>query len=177
MLTGAGRGGESARWRALAVVAASAPVLQAGCTGTGDVQFDGDVGNTKSCPNRIAYCPAGGAGVSWPGRPSLSPSGKFRLEVFKAEPAIPGDWQYQLVEVATGAVVLPPPRPAMTGGLGVLAAWDQNTPDTVWVTEPQVTRWRADPQDTGRWLSERPSPGEKRPAVVDASVASMLKGP
>lgn len=98
--------------------------------------------------------------------------------MFKAEPATAsGDWQYQVVEVATGAVVLPPPRPAMIGGLGVLAAWDHHPTDTVWATEPEVTRWRVDPKATGRWLSEHPSPGEDLPAVVAASLASRLKGP
>jgi hypothetical protein len=154
--------------------------LLAGCTavtGTAGSPFDGDAGNTKSCPHRTAYCPAEGAGVSWPGRPSLSPSGKFRLEVSKAAPdTAGGDWQYQVVEVATGAVVLPPPRPAMIGGVGVLAAWDQNTPDTVWVTEPKLTRWRVDPEGTGRWLSEHPSSGEELPTVVAASLASLLDG-
>ncbi|MDH6466404.1 hypothetical protein M2302_006612 [Micromonospora sp. A200] len=149
-------------------------MVLAGCTGVGDSEFDGDVGTTKRCPHRTAYCPAEGAGVSWPGRPSLSPSGKFRLEVFKADPDnADADWQYQVVDMATGDVVLPPPRPGMIGGLGVLAAWDQNPPDTVWVTEPQVTRWRTDPQGTGRWLSEPPVSGEKLPAVVEASLASL----
>lgn len=116
--------------------------------------------------------------MSWPGRPSLSPSGEFRLEVVKADRATAGgDWQYQVVEINTGAVVLPPSRPAMQGGLGVLAAWDQSTPDTVWVTKPEVTRWRLDPNGTGRWLSEHPSPGEELPAVVAASLASLYKGP
>jgi hypothetical protein len=158
----------------LAVVAISATILLAGSTGAGDSEFDGDVGTTKRCPHRTAYCPAEGAGVSWPGRPSVSPSGRFRLDVLKADPATLGDWQYQVVDLATGAVVLPPPRPAMIGGLGVLAAWDQNTPDTVWITTPQVTRWRPDPHGTGRWLSEQPAPGEKVPEVVEASFTSLV---
>ncbi|MBQ0893529.1 hypothetical protein KBX37_10555 [Micromonospora sp. U56] len=93
----------------------------------------------------------------------------------KADPdTADADWQYQVVEVATGAVVLPPPRPGMIGGIGVLAAWDQNTPDTVWATAPKLTRWRVDPKGSGRWLSEHPSPGEELPAVVAASRARLL---
>ena len=164
----------------LLVVAVSAAVVLAGgvvvAVAAGKATRSGargDVGNTTRCPNRIAYCPAEGAGVSWPGRPALSPSGKFRLEVTKAGAGSGGNWQYQIVEVATGEVVLPPPRPAMIGGLGVLAAWDRGTPDTVWVTKPQLTRWRLDSNGSGQWLGEAPSPGEQLPPVVTASLVGI----
>src|SRR5438034_9533256 len=97
--------------RLAAVVTGAAMTLLAGC-GAAPARLDGDAGTTKNCPHRNAYCPADGPGVSWPRRPSLSPSGRFRLEVLRAAPVTAGeDWRFQIVDVHTGAVVLAPARP------------------------------------------------------------------
>src|SRR5262249_1115150 len=159
--------------RLVAVVTGLAMTLLTGCGAAPD-QFDADVGTAKNCPHRNAYCPATGPGVSLPGRPSLSPSGRFRLEVLGADPVTADeDWRFHIVDAHTGAVVLAPARPAFDGGLGLVFAWGEDTPDTAWAgRRVNLSRWRPGPDGTGQWTNERPGPDEKLPALVIATFAS-----
>ena len=161
------------RLRTSRLAAASAAivvaVLMTGC-GPGP---RGDVGTigTGNCPHRNAYCPVDGPGVARPGRPADSPSGRFQLRVLPASPVTAGEnWRFEVVDKATKAVVLNP-KPGMDGGLGVVVAWDQHAPETVWASRPEVSRWQ--PGGTGRpWVKGIPAPGEALPPVVAQTKAS-----
>jgi hypothetical protein len=154
---------DSRRWTAWLMGVASLAMLLTGCARTDTGARTGNVGTADSCPNRDAYCPAEGDGVGAPGRPAISPSGNFRLEVLPADPATGSeDWRFRVVR--TGSVVLEPERPAMDGGLGLVVAWATTEPDTVWATRPQLRRWRPGPD--GRWDGAPPAPDEAVPDVV-----------
>ncbi len=145
-------------------------LLIAGCTPA--APGAADVGSPEDCPTRNAYCPASGPGVAWPGRPAVSPSGRFRLEVLAAEPVTAGeDWRFRVVDTQTDSVVLAPPPPAFDGGLGLVFTWDPDAPETVWAgRRSNLTRWS--PDDKGQWHGERPGPAETLPAAVDATFDS-----
>ena len=157
-----GRRNAAAPW---AVVAAA--VLLTGCAGA----EKRDVGSSQDCPHRDAYCPADGPGVAWPGRPADSPSGRFQLRVLRESSAKAGeDWLFEVVDKATGAVVLDP-TPAADGGLGLVVAWDPSQPETVWASRPIASRWRPD-RAGSPWVKHIAGPGDVLPPVVAATIAS-----
>ena len=148
------------------LAALSLSVLVAGCGTSGGR----DTGTPTNCPHRNAYCPFDAAGVAWPGRPSDSPSGRFQVRVLPASPATPGaDWRFEVVNKASGAVVLSP-QPGLDGGLGTIVAWDQNRPDTLWTAVIGVTKWRFDPASS-HWIAEPPGRDEALPPVVAKTLA------
>jgi hypothetical protein len=159
------------RWLVWLTGVVGITALAAGCSGTETGGCTGEVGNTTCCPNRNAYCPADGDGVSRPEQPATSPSGRFRLEVLRADPVTDGeDWRFRVVDAQTGAIVLAPDRPALDGGLGVVVAWATTEPDTVWTTRPSLQVWRLGAD--GRWNGGPPAPNEAVPAVVQDTQTS-----
>jgi hypothetical protein len=153
------------------MIAAAALVVMAGAAAALIVTRPrGDVGTAASCPGRDAYCPADAPGVAFPARPALSPSGRYRLEVRRADPVTAAeDWRWQVVDVHSGATVLAPDR-AMDGGLGAAVAWAPTAPDTVWTTRPELRRWRPGPD--GHWTAAPPATGETPPkSIVDTQAS------
>jgi hypothetical protein len=159
--------------RTLLVAAALVAVAAGTATTVALLRPDSDVGTAAACPGRDAYCPADGTGVAFPDRPALSPSGRYRLEVRRADPVTAAeDWQWRVLDVHSGAVVLTPPRPAMDGGLGGVVAWAPTAPDTVWTTRPALTRWR--PAPDGHWSAATPATGEPTPkSIVDTQASDQ----
>ena len=160
----------------MAVVAMAAITLCVGCSGHGDKERPAapgpdDVGDATLCPDRNAYCPVKGGGVSWPGRPAVSPSGRYRLEVMRADPVTDSeDWQFRVVDVTTGKVVLEPDHPKIDGGVGSVVAWAATRPDTVWTATGGPHRWRVGTD--GQWEAGQPAADESIPEVVSDSMAA-----